>query len=244
MIPASPAEQRKLHDLQQVDTAIRKLQVRRASLPEQQALDENAETLRAITEEFAGARERLDVLNRQQSRLEQEIATLDARRKAEEGRMYSGLITSEKESEALRNELHSIKGRKRDLEDQLIEVMEELEGLESLTKTLQERHTELTTKVAELTEARDHAASDIDTEIAQRQTEREAVAAEVPEEIREYYETVREKKQGLGVAQLEGRGCSGCRLELTAIELEDLKAETARGLANCPQCGRILVNAG
>ena len=243
MIPASPAEQRRLYDLQQADTAIRKLEVRRASLPEQQALDENAETLRAITEEFAGARERLDELNRQQSRLEQEIATLDSRRKSEEGRMYSGLITSEKESEALRNELHSIKGRKRDLEDQLIEVMEELEGLESLTKTLQERHTELTAKVAEMTEARDHAAGDIDAEIAQRLRDRETLAAEVPAEMREYYEVVREKKQGLGVAQLEGRGCSGCRLELTAIELEELKADTAKGLANCPQCGRILVNA-
>ena len=244
MIPASPAEQRRLYDLQQVDTVIRKLQVRRSNLPEQQALDENAETLRAITEEFATARERLEQLTSQQTRLEQEIATLDSRRKSEEGRMYSGLITSEKESEALRNELHSIKGRKRDLEDQLIDVMEEVEGLESLTKTLQERHTELTTQVAEMTEARDHAASDIDAEIAQRQAEREAIAAEVPEEIREYYETVREKKQGLGVAQLEGRGCNGCRLELTAIELEELKADTAKGLASCPQCGRILVNAG
>lgn len=243
MIPASPEEQRRLYDLQQVDSAIRKLQVRRASLPEQQALDENTETLQAITKEFADARERLDTLTRSQSRLEQEIATLDSRRKSEEGRMYSGLITSEKESEALRNELHSIKGRKRDLEDQLIEVMEELEGLESLTKTLQERHTELTAKVAELTEARDHAASDIDAEIVQREQERAGVAAEVPEEIREYYDTLREKKQGVGVAVLEGKGCSGCRLELTAIELEELKADTAKGLANCPQCGRILVRA-
>jgi len=243
LIPASTAEQRRLYDLQQVDSAIRKLQVRRSNLPEQQALDENAETLAAITKEFADARERLDHLTRQQSRLEQEIATLDSRRKSEEGRMYSGLITSEKESEALRNELHSIKGRKRDLEDQLIEVMEELEGLESLTTTLKERYDELTTKVAELTEARDHAASDIDAEIAQRHAEREALAADVPEEIRGHYEELRDKKQGVAVAELEGRSCGGCRLELTAIELEELKEDVTKGLAKCPQCGRILVLA-
>lgn len=243
MIPASPAEQRRLYDLQQVDSAIRKLQVRRASLPEQQAVDENAETLAAITKEFADARERLDQLTRRQTRLEQEIATLDSRRKSEEGRMYSGLITSEKESEALRTELQSIKGRKRDLEDELIEVMEELEGLESLIKTLQDRHTELTAKVTELTEARDHAAGDIDAEIAERHAERERLAGEVPEEMRAHYEELRERKQGLAVAELQGRSCGGCRLELTAIELEELKEDTAKGLSKCPQCGRILVLA-
>lgn len=241
MIPASTDEQRQLYELQRVDSAIRMLQVRRSSLPEQQALDENAETLRLITQEFADARERLDTLQRQQSRLEQEIATLDSRRKSEEGRMYSGLITSEKESEALRHELQSIKGRKRDLEDQLIEVMEEVENLESLTKSLQERHTELSTKVDELTAARDHAAGDIDTELSQRQDERAQAAAMVPEEIRTYYDELREKKQGVGVAELEGRSCTGCRLALTAIELEELREEVTRGLAICPQCGRILV---
>lgn len=241
MIPASTDEQRQLYELQKVDSAIRMLQVRRSSLPEQQALDENAETLRLITQEFADARERLDTLQRQQARLEQEIATLDSRRKSEEGRMYSGLITSEKESEALRHELQSIKGRKRDLEDQLIEVMEEVENLESLTKSLQERHTELSTKVDELTAARDHAAGDIDTELAQRQDERAQAAALVAEEIRTYYDELREKKQGVGVAELQGRACTGCRLELTAIELEELREEVTRGLAICPQCGRILV---
>jgi predicted nucleic acid-binding Zn-ribbon protein len=243
VIPATTEEQRRLYDLQQVDTAIRLLEVRRANLPEQQALDENAETLQKITQEFAAARERLDQLQRQQARLEQEIATVDSRRKSEEGRMYSGLIHSEKELEALRNELHSLKGRKRDLEDQLLEIMEELESLESLTATLQERHSELTRQVDELTAARDAAARDIDAELVQRRDEREKVADDVPAEMREHYEELREKKQGLAVAQLVGKSCSGCRLELTAIELEETREAVANSLAKCAQCGRILVLA-
>lgn len=243
MIPASPEEQRRLYDLQQVDSTIRLLLVKRANLPEQQALDENAETLRLVTKEFADARERLDQLQRQQTRLEQEIATIDSRRKSEEGRMYSGLIHSEKELEALRNELHSLKGKKRDHEDELLEVMEELEGLESLTATLQERHKELTAQVEELTAARDHSAQDIDAEVGQRQTEREAVAAAIESELRAHYDDLRERKQGVAVAELQGKSCSGCRLELTAIELEELRDEVTKGLAKCPQCGRILVLA-
>ncbi len=241
MIPATPAQQRRLLDLQRVDSAIHKLRYRRANLPEQKALDDNAETLARVTSEYATARDRLDRLSTQQRRHEAEIATVDSRRKSEEGRMYSGLIRSEKEVDALRAELSSLRARKGDLEDALIEIMEQVEDLESLVATLKERHGELTGAVAALTEARDHAATDIDAELRERAAERDAVAKELPGEVLEYYEELRARKDGVGVAELQGRTCAGCRLELTQIELEDVRADSAEGLARCEQCGRILV---
>lgn len=244
MIPATPEEQRRLLDLQRVDTAIRQLQHRRAHLPEQQALDENADTLARISAEYADSRERLEHLERAQKRHEDEIAVVDARRKSEEGRMYSGLITSEKEVQALRAEISSLRARKNDLEDTLLEVMEESEDLESLVGTLKERHAELTGKVAELEGARDEAARDIDAELAQLTAERGVLAAELPSEAVEYYEELRERKKGVAVAELVGRTCQGCRLELTAVELEETRERAQRGLARCEQCGRILVPAG
>ncbi len=241
MIAATPAEQRRLYDLQQVDSAIRALEYRRANLPEQKALDENAEILAKVVDEYGTSRDQLDRLARQQKWHEDEIATLEARRKTEDGRMYSGQITSERELEALRSELSSLRGRKNDLEDALLEIMEQREELESLVATLKERHGELTSAVAELTAARDTAAADIDSELGLRAGERKGVAAEVPTEVLTYYDELRMRKDGVGVAELRGRTCMGCRLELTAIELEDVVAEAARGLARCEQCGRILV---
>jgi predicted nucleic acid-binding Zn-ribbon protein len=241
VIPATPAEQRRLLDLQHVDTAIAQLEYRRANLPEQKSLDENSETLSKVSSEYATSREQLERLGAQQRRHETEIATVDSRRKSEEGRMYSGLITSEKEVTALRAELSSLRIRKGDLEDALLEIMEQVEELESLVETLKQRHTELTGSVSELTEARDHAATDIDAELASRREERVTVAADVPGEVLDYYEDVRARKDGVGVAELGGRTCQGCRLELTQIELEDVKADSQEGLARCEQCGRILV---
>jgi hypothetical protein len=227
--------------LQHVDTAIQQLEHRRAHLPEQQALDENSETLGKVSTEYASSKERLARLSAQQRKHEAEIATIDSRRKSEEGRMYSGLIRSEKELEAIRHELGSLKGRKSDLEESLLEIMEQVEDLESLVETLKQRHVELTASVDELTAARDAAAKDIDAELVERRTQRETSTAGIPPEVVQYYDDLRARKDGIGVAELHGRTCAGCRLELTQIELEDVRADAQHSLAKCEQCGRILV---
>lgn len=241
MISATPAQQRRLLDLQRVDTAIRQLRTRRANLPEQQELDDNVDTLSRITADYAENHDRLEDLQRRHKRLEDDIATVESRRKSEEGRMFSGTINSEKELSALKNEISSLKRRKSDLEDELLEVMEEREETESLVETLQQRYAELKERAEELTAARDSAATDIDAELARRQEERDAVAAELPEEVLGHYEDLRERKGGVAVAELTGRTCQGCRLELTAFELEDVRERSNSALARCEQCNRILV---
>ena len=241
MIAATPEQQRLLLALQRVDSTIQQLEFRRANLPEQKALDENADTLAKVSTEYAGAKERLQRLSEQQRRHEAEVATVDSRRKSEEGRMYSGLIRSEKELEALRHEIGSLKGRKSDLEESLLEIMEQVEDLESLVATLKQRHIELTSAVDEMTQARDSAAKDIDAELTEQRAERGRSAGAIPTEVLEYYEELLVRKDGTAVAELQGRTCAGCRLELTAIELEDTRRDAAEGLAKCEQCGRILV---
>jgi len=244
VIAATPADQRRLLDLQRVDTAIRQLEHRRANLPEQKALDENAARLSTLATEYQGSREQLERLTRQQTWHEQEIAKVDARRKGEEGRMYSGQITSERELGALRAELSSLRGRKNDLEDAQLEIMEQREELEQRVERLKAEHGELTRSVGELTAARDLAAGDIDAELVARRDERKTVSADLPGPVQDFYDELRARKDGVGVAELHGRTCMGCRLELTSIELEDALADSVSGLARCEQCGRILVPTG
>lgn len=158
--------------------------------------------------------------------------------------MYSGRINSERELEAIRGELSSLRGRKNDLENDLIEVMERREELEGLVSTLKERHAELTGKTGELTGARDEAATSIDAELGELRGRRQEQVGGLTEQLVSVYETMRQRKNGIAVAELQGRTCSGCHLELTAIELEQVKEDAADGLAYCEQCERILVPAG
>ena len=241
MTSATPDQQQQLLELQAVDTAIRQLEHRRAHLPEQQALDDCESTLRKVAGELATAKEELERTEKAQSRLEGEIQTVEARRKSEEGRMYSGQITSERELSAIRAELASLKIRKADLEDQLLDAMERREELESLVDELSGRRKELASESGQLSEARDHAATDIDAELAVRRSERTGQAAGLPDALLALYEQLKGRKDGLAVAELHGRTCQGCRLELTATELEDVKAQAKGGMPRCEQCERILV---
>jgi predicted nucleic acid-binding Zn-ribbon protein len=155
--------------------------------------------------------------------------------------MYSGMISSDREHEAIRNELGALRGRKNALEDDLIATMERVEELFSLVGTLEERHTELTIAVTELTAARDEAAKDIDGELAEQRTARSSVTRALDDALLARYDQIRARGNGLGVAELNRRTCLGCNLDLTIIEYEEVRDQAQRGLPSCPQCNRLLV---
>jgi predicted nucleic acid-binding Zn-ribbon protein len=241
VIVATRAEQRRLLELQQVDTTLRRLRYRRANLPEQQVLDDRTDLYGRVCSELGAARERLDRLERAQRRHEHELDTVERRYASETQRKYSGVIKVQKELEALDAELTALQDRKSDLEDMLLEIMEQREEIESLIATLTEREAELALQVDAATAARDEAAAGIDEELGKRAAEREMVAADLPASVLRYYDDIRARKDGVAVAELQGRTCAGCRLELTATELAEARARVDRGLARCEQCGRILV---
>jgi predicted nucleic acid-binding Zn-ribbon protein len=241
MIAATRAEQRRLLDLQQVDIRIRQLRHRRANLPEQKALDERTDLLHAVESELVAARERLDRLERDQRRHERELDVVEARYSSETQRKYSGAITSPKELIAVDAELVAMEQRRGDLEDTLLEIMEQRDETESLIATLEDRNAELTREVATATKERDEAVAGIQTELGASVAERKTVASELPKPVLAYYDDLRARKDGLAVAELQGRTCAGCRLELTVNELEEVRNRAERGLARCEQCGRILI---
>lgn len=242
VVPASPEERAALLTLQDVDSEIRRLEHRRANLPEQQALDERATTLTEITTEFAAASEELTNVDSAIRKYEGDIAQMESRRKTEDARLYSGQLSNEREVNAVREELSSLRRKKDDTEELLLEQMERKEELDSLITTLRERRTELTDSVAGLEASRDEAAIDIDAELAQRRTERSQAAGSLDAELLATYDTSRARQgDGVAVARLQGRTCQGCRIELTAIELEDVKAAMSHGLPRCEQCSRMLV---
>lgn len=241
MIAASRAEQRRLLELQQVDTAIRRLLYRRANLPEQQALDDRVDLHGRVRSELGAARERLDRLERGQRRHERELDTVERRYASETQRKYSGAIKAQKELEALDAELSSLQGRTSDLEDTLLEIMEQQEETESLIAALDGREAELAQEVVAATAARNEAAAGIEEDLGKRMAERQVVAADLPAPVLKYYDDVRARKDGVAVAELQHRTCAGCRLELTATEMQEVRERVDRGLARCEQCGRILV---
>lgn len=157
--------------------------------------------------------------------------------------MYSGAIVTEREVEALRSELSSLKTRKRDLEDELLEAMERNEELTGTIKALEERRAQLREEVAPLQQARDAAATGIDAELADQAEARATAVAALPDGMVGAYDRLRARKDGVAVAELRDGTCQGCHIHLTAGELEEGREIGVLGLARCVQCGRLLVES-
>lgn len=82
----------------------------------------------------------------------------------------------------------------------------------------------------------------IDDDLAGLAARRDEAREEVDASLRSRYDRLRDHHV-VAVADLVGRQCSGCHLELSAAEVDDVKDEAAAagGVATCPQCGRMLV---
>jgi predicted nucleic acid-binding Zn-ribbon protein len=234
-----PAALGRLLDLQLQDTAIKRLEERRASLPEAQRLTEVSDQVAELDADLAIARKQLDEIAREQARLEGEIGLVADKITREEQRLFAGSVSNPKELSSLQAEVEMLKRKKSGLEDELLEIMVQRDGAAETVSSLEsERATagaeadELTAKVAELTGA-------IDSDLASRRETRSSLASGVPDDLLALYDRLRDQKGGVGAAALQDGTCQGCHTKLPAKEVERLRSE--RGLQRCDNCRRILV---
>ena len=238
---ASPEDQAQLLVLADIDEQVRRLDHKRSNLPEQQTLELHEETLGTVSVELVDASAMQNRLAKEATRHEQRIETANEARKHSENQIYSGRITNERELEALREQITRAHDTKNDVEDSLIEIMEQSEDVGSLVHELRARKAELTEQIADLTVKRDEAAIELDEELESLRQQRQSETDLLRPKLVGAYEDLRGTRKGRVVARLENRMCTGCQLDLTAIELEEIK-ETARdSLAYCQQCGSIIV---
>jgi predicted nucleic acid-binding Zn-ribbon protein len=235
------SEQRALLELQAHDSAIDRLQHRRGSLPEDARLAELGEALAAVDQLTAERQGFLATVQREQSRLEDEIDMVSGKARTEEARAASGKVTSPKELTAIQEEVASLKRRQGTLEDELLERMEERETLEAELAELATRREGFAGEQTEVTKARDAALVEIDGELDGERAARDAVVPGVGEALRTIYEQVRRRLGGVGAAALVGNTCQGCRVSISPVELAAIRKQPAEEIKRCENCRRILV---
>lgn len=226
-------------ELQSLDTAIERLESRRAGL------EAGAEVAaaRRQTEEAEGAlgelRLALDEVQRAQTRLEHEIDTMSQKATAEEKRMYDGSVANPKELEAIRHEVASIRERRSRTEDDLLGLMERREDLDGRAGALEDDVAKLRARLEEVGGESVHELEQISNELAERRAARQELVTGFDEELLDLYEELRRQKKGVAAAALVDGVCQACHEQLSALELARLKK--ADGIRRCEHCRRILV---
>ncbi len=191
----------------------------------------------ALTE--TGARR--DEVVRRQSRLEDDLASVEARIVEVDRRLYSGVVTIPRELQAMQADRDLLQQRRGTLEDEVLEAMGEREPLDEAVSALEAERRRLDDEGSRLRATIAETQVTLDAELAGEEAKRAASAVGLPTDIVTLYEGLRTRHGGVGAAPLVGGRCHGCHLALPATEVDRIKREPPDTLVTCDQCGRILV---
>ncbi|MDG4772171.1 C4-type zinc ribbon domain-containing protein [Solwaraspora sp. WMMD792] len=237
---ADPQAQRRLLDLQAIDTALAQLAHRRRTLPEHAELDALARELSALEDERVRAQVAVDDLDRDIARLERDVDQVRARKDKDQARLTAGSGPA-RELEALQHELASLTRRQTELEDAELELMEQRETAQAALDQVTGRIDSARQRRAEVEQTRERNLAEIASEEQFKTSARAPLAGDLPADLVALYDKIRENSGGLAAALLRAGRCGGCRLELSATERGRIKAADPAEVVRCEDCRRIMV---
>jgi predicted nucleic acid-binding Zn-ribbon protein len=229
--------------LQDIDTAIDQHRHQRSHLPERTelaAIDHQAAGLRSAAAEVTQIRDRIA---ERQAVLEADLSATEERSAAVSRRLYGGEVSASRELQALAADIDGLKARASVLEDQVLEVMEEREPLDTRLGGLSSEIAALEQRQGGLAAALAASEAAIDQQLGDLAYRRQAAARAVPADLAATYDRLRARLGGIAVARLVGSHCDGCHLTLPAAELDRIRHLPDGEVVTCDQCGRILVRA-
>ncbi|MCU1497050.1 MAG: Zn-ribbon protein [Acidimicrobiales bacterium] len=229
-----------LLEVQAHDTRLDQIFHLMEELPAREERDAAAAALAGVETSIAGETVVRDELARQQKRLDDEIETINVKRKSVNDTLYGGTVTSPGELNDLTKEIDALGRRITQLEDQDLEIMEQLEPLDArlaeLSATREQRAVVLADAELRLTAAE----AELAVELAVETEARDRAAAQVDADLLAEYTSLRGGRGGIGVARLIGTQCGGCHLTLSAVEAARIRKHPDE-VTHCEECGRLLV---
>lgn len=235
-----PTPTERLVRVQHLDTEIDQLTHRRARLPEVEAATEARAAVAAWEAARDALQARIDELGEVITGAEERTAELEAQTARLEAQLKT--VIAPREAEALMHEIATLAEDRDGVETHELEALEEQADVEDRLTGHGNQEVQVRSVSSSADAAAATALATLDGEVAALTSSRDEARENVPSGLLARYDRMRQQHL-VAVAELNGRQCSGCYLELSAAEVDDVKDEAAAGdgVAACPQCGRMLV---
>lgn len=237
---ADPEAQRRLLDLQAIDTALQQLAHRKKNLPEFAEVEQLTKAIGGLEDERVRAEVDVDDLDRDIAKLEREVESVRQRHDRDQQRLDDGRLPA-RELTAIEHEMVSLKRRQSELEDAELELMEKRESAQAALD-------DVDTKIAGARERREAAEAKRDLALAEitkeeewKQAARGPLVADLPPDLVALYDKIREASGGLGAALVQHGRCGGCRIELFGADRARVKGAPPDEVVRCEECRRIMV---
>lgn len=223
---------------QQIDLKIRQLQEHTHEIPE--SIEELNGTLAENRKELEAAEAFLGEENSRRRGLELEVEVL--RETLSKYRSQLMEVKTNKEYEAMLQEIATAEGKIAKKEDRILEGMMVIEEKEQLTekgrREFQQKEKEVLQKRSEL----EKFASEAQAQIDDLQQEKGQLRAQIPEELIQQYERIAIVRNGVALAEVKDQSCQGCHVRLRPQFFAEVK--TNQEMMTCENCNRFLYWAG
>ncbi len=223
-----------LWELQKIDLELKSIKEEQDRFPkEMKKLDEKQEIERGRIQKD---KEKLELLEKERKQKEKNLLLEQDKIKRAEGRMFE--VKTNKEYQALLTEVDAIKETTSRAEEEILRVMDEIDELK---KNLLKREKEIAATLEKIEGER--------KEIQERMAEggvawkgkmkrRDILTKQIESKLFKLYNTLKEKRQGIGVVSVKHETCRGCFVNVPPQMFIEVQKNNA--LIRCPNCNRIL----
>ncbi|MDX2375436.1 C4-type zinc ribbon domain-containing protein [Microbacterium sp. LRZ72] len=234
---ASPADQRTLLEIADLDARITQADSARRTPPQAARVKELVAQRQSVSQELVTRLAARDDLQAELKRIESDVSVVEARRARDTEMLKT--VSSPKDAAGLEHELASLAKRQDDLETSELAVMERLDEANAAVAEQEALAASTNEEGARLSaEAKKHV-SDATTLHEQLTRDRAAVAARIAPQLLAQYDRIAARGPGAGL--LRARTCGGCHMMLSGTDLQTVRAAAEDEVVTCPECGCILV---
>jgi predicted nucleic acid-binding Zn-ribbon protein len=221
-----------------------------------QSLQKKGHTIQQLCQQTTAILSDISVKEHDADELKKQIAQLEASHRAaelqlrdeeekiKEKRVRLNRIRHERELQALRREIDSMKEANGKLEEEVLQLLEQIDQaknnlaqlsaqIDELKQTVETESVQVNTQVAVLEE-----------ETRVEQSERAKLAANIDADLCARYERIFAKRGGLAVVEIRAGTCQGCHMRIPPHMSNQILSNVQQNtgvIFHCPHCGRILV---
>lgn len=223
-----------LWELQKIDLELKAIEGERERYPKEiKRLDEKQ---KAEIERIQKEREKIESLEKTRRQKEGQLNVEQEKIKRAEGRMFE--VKTNKEYQALLSEIDAMKEANSRIEEEILQAMDEIEEVK---KDLSKREKEMGNMLEKIEGERkklQEKTAQGEKAWEERVERRELLSKQIESKLVKLYNTLKEKRQGVGVVSVKNETCQGCFLNVPPQLFIEVQKNNA--LVRCPHCNRIL----
>lgn len=223
-----------LWEIQKIDLDLRQIRDEQDRFPrEMRKLDEKQSIEK---ERLQKEKEKIGSLEKERRQKESHLTAEIDRIKKAEGKMSE--VKTNKEYQALLNEMEAFKAANSREEEAILQILEEIDELRKVFSKKEKELAAAQEKIEAERKTIQERMTQNDALLKKEMERREALSKQLESRLYGLYNTLTEKRQGIGVVTVRHETCQGCFVHIPPQMF--IEVQKNKDLIRCPNCNRIL----